>query len=141
MLGLDAGVTSADSARSASEAAMIDFYGPADLTTLVDPSVIGARAAEQFLGGTPQQVPDRYQQALPVDQVKPGAPPALILQGPEDSIVPLSQVAGAGRDPDGGRGPDPARDGPRGVAPIRVRSHRSENAPGNACIFVRCLER
>jgi acetyl esterase/lipase len=91
MLGLDPGVTSANPTRSASVAAVIDFYGPANLTTLVGESVVGGRAAEEFLGGTPQQVPQRYEQASPVDQVKPGAPPILILQGTDDTIVPLSQ--------------------------------------------------
>ena len=72
--------------------AVIDFYGPADLTTLYDSSKARPYLAT-FLGGSPAQFPERYQDASPVAHVTPDAPPFLIFQGTTDTAVPSSQSA------------------------------------------------
>ncbi|MFC6826983.1 alpha/beta fold hydrolase [Halopelagius fulvigenes] len=44
---------------------------------------------ERFLGGTPAEVPDRYEAAQPVTHVSGGAPPTLLLHGGDDEVVPV----------------------------------------------------
>jgi acetyl esterase/lipase len=71
--------------------AVVDFYGPSDLTALVESHARGGPAAVQFLGGTPAQVPALYAAASPIDHVSHTSAPMLILQGTSDTIVPLGQ--------------------------------------------------
>jgi acetyl esterase/lipase len=71
--------------------AVIAFSAPADLTTLYATSPWAGRAAAQFLGGTPQQVPAEYAAASPIDHVAPGDPPMLLVHGLEDPLVPVDQ--------------------------------------------------
>jgi acetyl esterase/lipase len=78
--------------------AVIDFYGPADLTRLYGESATDRPYLETFLGGTPSQVPSLYQDASPVTHVAPGNPPFFIEQGTADTAVPPDQsveLAGA----------------------------------------------
>ena len=75
-------------ASSSGIAAVISFYGPTDLSALVSESVLGGLAAEQFLGGTPAQVPASYVAASPVDHVSTDAPPMLLLDGTADTSCP-----------------------------------------------------
>lgn len=46
---------------------------------------------KRFLGGTYEEVPDRYEQASPVSHVDPDDPPALLFHGEDDDVVPLEQ--------------------------------------------------
>jgi acetyl esterase/lipase len=96
LLGLDPGDTPsgapADPTNTARVAAVIDFYGPTDLTALVGQSVVGGPVAKQFLGGTPEQVPASYRDASPVAHVTGAAPPVLMLHGTADTVVPLAQA-------------------------------------------------
>jgi len=72
--------------------AIISFYGPVNLTNgwryPPRPDPIGSRAVlEAFLGGTPDQMPERYQQASPITYVSANAPRTLLIYGTRDHIV------------------------------------------------------
>ncbi len=72
--------------------AVVDYYGPVNLTTgyynLPHPDPIGSQAVlRAFLGGTPEEFPDRYHQASPINAVKPSLPPSLLIYGGRDHIV------------------------------------------------------
>jgi acetyl esterase/lipase len=71
--------------------AVIAFSAPADLASLYSQSLWAGRAAAQFLGGTPQQVPQAYAAASPIDHVRPGDPPMLLVHGLQDPLVPVDQ--------------------------------------------------
>ncbi len=73
-------------------AAVVDFYGPTDLTALYNES----RASvipyfTTFLGGPPSQYPDRYTAASPITYVNANTPPIFIAQGLDDPTVLPSQ--------------------------------------------------
>jgi len=73
-------------------AAVISYYGPVNLTNgwrqPPRPDPIGSRAVlEALLGGTPDQMPDRYQHASPITYVSASAPPTLLIYGSRDHIV------------------------------------------------------
>lgn len=68
--------------------AVIDLYGPVDLTT---PYAIGTYQTQDFLGTTYDKDPDLYRMASPKTFISPDAPPTLIFQGTIDSLVPVSQ--------------------------------------------------
>ncbi len=72
--------------------AVVDYYGPVDLKLgYSDPPVpdpINTRAVLQsFLGGTPDDVPDSYQKASPINYVTPSLPPSFLVYGARDHIV------------------------------------------------------
>jgi acetyl esterase/lipase len=81
----------APSGTSARVQAVVDFYGPVDLVDLyrdapqVDPFL------DTFLGGSPQQVHERYVAASADTYVSPDDPPFFIAQGTADPTVPQSQ--------------------------------------------------
>ncbi len=69
--------------------AVVDFYGPADLTT---DFAVNAGAVKAFLDGVPYSVnPQLYRQASPVSYLDAGDPPTLIFHGTLDEIVPVNQ--------------------------------------------------
>jgi len=76
---------------SARVQAVVDFYGPADLTRLYNESSKDRPYLETFLGGSPTQFPDRYADASPVTHITSDAPPFLILQGLDDTANPPDQ--------------------------------------------------
>ena len=82
---------SAGAGVSAAVEAVLAFSTPTDLTTLYSESPEAGSAAAQFLGGSPAQVPANYVAASPADQVSPGDPPMLLVQGSEDPLIPASQ--------------------------------------------------
>jgi acetyl esterase/lipase len=90
LLGTDPGPSGTGSASTQVEA-VLAFSAPADLTTLYAQSPWAGRAAAQFLGGSPQQVPAEYAAASPIDHVAPGDPPMLLVHGLEDPLVPVAQ--------------------------------------------------
>ncbi len=51
---------------------------------------LGADAAQAFLGGTPDQVPERYDEASPIEWLPLGVP-TLCVHAPGDGNVPISQ--------------------------------------------------
>jgi acetyl esterase/lipase len=76
---------------SAAVDAVVAFSTPTDLTTLYSESPSAGKAAAQFLGGSPAQVPARFIAASPIDQVSPGDPPMLLVHGLQDPLIPTSQ--------------------------------------------------
>lgn len=72
--------------------AVVDEYGPSDLTSPVwaqSPALVRL-AAEEF--GVPAGQPSPVLAAAsPVTYVHPGAPPFLVVQGAEDTVVPAAQ--------------------------------------------------
>lgn len=72
--------------------AVINYYGPTDLAAGYrqppTPDPVGTHAVlEAFLGGSPDQFPDQYQQASPLYQVQPQLPPTLLIYGGHDRVV------------------------------------------------------
>lgn len=76
--------------------AVCDWYGPSDLTTMVEqPSTIDRTGAEYpeswLLGGRVQDHPDRARSASPTTYVSGLEPPFLIAHGDGDTVVPYQQ--------------------------------------------------
>ncbi|MBV6626972.1 MAG: alpha/beta hydrolase [Rivularia sp. (in: Bacteria)] len=72
--------------------AVVNYYGPVNLTQGYNeppyPDPINARAVlKAFLGGSPQQLPILYESASPINYVKPGLPPTLLVYGNRDHVV------------------------------------------------------
>jgi acetyl esterase/lipase len=68
--------------------AIVDIYGPADLTTAyaqTQPLVTG------FIAHSYEERPDLYSEASPVSYLDKDDPPTLILHGTSDELVPISQ--------------------------------------------------
>lgn len=70
-------------------AAVINFYGPVDLT-----SEEGQKAdvVQKFLGGTFGEKPDLYREASPLSHLDAEDPPTLVIHGTLDDIVSISQA-------------------------------------------------
>lgn len=84
-------VAAPDSGVSDKVFAVVAFSGPSDLAALYRQSPeAGARAA-RFLGGPPSALPAAYNAASPVDQVRPGDPPMLLIHGSADPLIPVAQ--------------------------------------------------
>jgi len=62
--------------------AVVDMYGPVDLMTWHDVSMLGRSRA---------QAPDLYRQASPITYLKKGNPPFLVLHGTADKTVDVEQ--------------------------------------------------
>jgi acetyl esterase/lipase len=90
LLGTDPGPSGTGNASTRVNA-VIAFSAPADLSALYAVSPWAGRAAAQFLGGSPWQVPADYAAASPIDHVAPGDPPMLLVHGLADSLVPVGQ--------------------------------------------------
>jgi dienelactone hydrolase len=74
--------------------AVVDFYGPTDLTRLAtDSTVCGDTVAQttQLLGCSATSCPDSARAASPITYVSRDDPPFLIVHGSTDCNVPLSQ--------------------------------------------------
>ncbi|MBD1913832.1 MULTISPECIES: alpha/beta hydrolase [unclassified Leptolyngbya] len=72
--------------------AIVNYYGPTNLIEgYTDPPVpdpINTCAIlEAFLGGNPDQVPQIYQEASPVNHISPNLPPSLLVYPSRDHIV------------------------------------------------------
>ncbi|HEV3163803.1 MAG TPA: alpha/beta hydrolase [Isosphaeraceae bacterium] len=76
---------------SARVQAVVDFYGPTDMTALYKDEPRTRPDIISFLGGTPDQFPARYQAASPIQLVSPDDPPFFIVQGTGDRAVPVNQ--------------------------------------------------
>jgi acetyl esterase/lipase len=68
--------------------AIVDFYGPVDLTTSY---AISTEQVQSFMGSRFEQDPDMYRLASPRTFISADDPPTLIFQGTIDSLVPVSQ--------------------------------------------------
>lgn len=71
--------------------AIIDFFGPTDLTALYNNSALAALLLPQALGGTPTSNPTLYQSSSPINYVTAQSSATMILQGGIDDLVPPSQ--------------------------------------------------
>ena len=74
---------------------VVDYYGPINLTHAYRnppfPDPIDTRAVlRDFLGGNPDQLPDLYKQASPINHVKPDLPPTLLIYPQRDHIVQVT---------------------------------------------------
>ena len=72
--------------------ALVNYYGPVNLTQgYYDPPVpnpINTRdVLESFLGGNPEQFPQLYQQASPINYVKGNLPPSMLVYAGRDHLV------------------------------------------------------
>ena len=72
--------------------AVISYYGPVNLTQgwrePPRPDPIGSRdVLETYIGGTPDQMPERYRNASPISYVSARAPRTLLIYGSRDHIV------------------------------------------------------
>jgi acetyl esterase/lipase len=77
-------------APSSAIQAVVNFYGPTDLTAADFPAPT-ADMIKDLLGGPAAQKPDLARQASPVTWVSAGDPPILMLQGSDDDTVPPNQ--------------------------------------------------
>jgi acetyl esterase/lipase len=71
---------------------VVSFYGPTDLVegwrVPPRPDPLNVRAVlETYLGGTPDQSPERYRAASPITYVSAKVPPTLLLYGSRDHVV------------------------------------------------------
>jgi len=67
--------------------AVVGVSGIYDLTTADDDPDI----YRQFLGGTSEEMPDRYRRASPLSVATADAPPTLLVHGTDDEAVPATQ--------------------------------------------------
>ena len=72
--------------------AVISYYSPVNLTAgYYDPPVPDPidihTVLENFLGGTPQEQPELYRQASPINYLRPNLPPSLLIYAGRDHLV------------------------------------------------------
>jgi acetyl esterase/lipase len=68
--------------------AVVDIYGPADLTTRY---ARNNTLVTNFLGESYKDAPELYMEASPIQYLNKNSPPTLILHGTSDQVVPVSQ--------------------------------------------------
>ncbi len=71
---------------------LINYYAPVNLTNgyydLPNPDPLGIQnILRDFLGGTPEELPDLYDRASPWHLVAPNLPPSLLIYGQRDHLV------------------------------------------------------
>jgi len=73
--------------------AVVALYAPTDLVKLAKTSQFVPKQIRDSLAGTPfeQFLLARLGQLSPIDNIRPGAPPFLLIHGTEDTLVPFSQ--------------------------------------------------
>lgn len=77
---------------SSSVRAVCDLFGVSDFMRMPEkhhPAALSATA--RFLGGTIDEIRDRYIEASPVNYAHAGAPPFLLVHGDADELVPPNQ--------------------------------------------------
>ena len=74
---------------------VINFYGPSDLALLYrtcrSPDYV-LPLMEQYIGGAPDEFPERYRMLSPLTHITGGAPPTITLLGTSDRLVPMEQA-------------------------------------------------
>jgi len=97
MIGLSSGVpelegTGGHADQSSRVQAVVDLYGPADLTTdFARENENAIKLLKRFLGSTLDENVPLYQQASPITYVDANDPPVLMLHGTIDEVVPVNQ--------------------------------------------------
>jgi acetyl esterase/lipase len=72
--------------------AVVNYFGPTDLSHLYATSKPAAGVVEVLLGGPPEKTPELYKSASPVSYVSKDAPPMLTIHGTADPVVPVDQA-------------------------------------------------
>lgn len=73
--------------------AVAALYPPTDLIALDRAAQrSGSPLVRDFLGVPPEEAPERWREASPIEHVHPAMPPVLLLQGTRDLLVPASQA-------------------------------------------------
>ena len=90
--GAQLALVAAYEAAAPAVSAVVSFYGPVDLAqgwrVPPRPGPLDTHAMlEAFLGGTPDQFPQRYREASPISHVAATSPPSLLIYGSRDHIV------------------------------------------------------
>jgi acetyl esterase/lipase len=76
--------------QSSKVQAVIDLFGPTDFTADWKPDV-EEKVFAPLVGARFKDRPDLYRKASPLQLVRKGAPPHLIIHGTADNVVPLNQ--------------------------------------------------
>ena len=97
-LALLAGYTATAAGLETQVQAVVSFYGPTDLRwgyeNPANRRVIDGRATlRQFVGGTPNYIPEKYQQASPIHHVRDDTPPTFLVHGNQDQLVRSAQAS------------------------------------------------
>jgi acetyl esterase/lipase len=73
---------------------VINFYGPSDMVLGYKecPSPDVPPAMEEYIGGSPQQYPERYRALSPITHVRAGTPPTITFLGTLDRLVLENQA-------------------------------------------------
>ncbi len=71
----------------------IIFNGVLDFISFLKTAPGEKDHVQQYLGGTLELAPERYQEASPLSRVGLGAPPMLLLHGRDDSVIPWENSA------------------------------------------------
>ena len=77
---------------SSRPAAVVDHFGPTDLTVFLNVAPSQASTLTGFLGCLPRDCPETARQASPAAYVTADDPPLLIIHGERDTTVPYSQA-------------------------------------------------
>jgi len=95
LLGLtseSAGLEGKDYPKESSKVqAVVDYFGPTDLTAFAKDDTAQRSVIGPFLGAKFADNPAVYDKASPIKYVAKGAPPFLIFHGTKDWIVPIEQ--------------------------------------------------
>lgn len=97
LLGLARNERAFDADPSAKPFAILDFFGPTDLTSVIDEVGQGhgrevqVDVVTRLLGGPLIDHMELARQASPISYVGSGNPPVLILHGDQDDLVPYAQ--------------------------------------------------
>ena len=68
---------------------VVDLAGDVDLAAYTQPPALHEVVA--LLGGTPQEVPERYRDASPLSWIDGRTAPFLVVHGAQDDVVPIEQ--------------------------------------------------
>jgi acetyl esterase/lipase len=96
LLGLARNEKAFDADPSVKPFAILDFFGPTDLTSILDETEghgheVQVDAVQRLLGGPLIDHRDMARVASPIRYVNPKNPPVLILHGDKDDLVPYAQ--------------------------------------------------
>lgn len=72
--------------------AVVNYFGPTEMTVLSETSRGAAPIVASFLGGSPKEKVDVYRAASPLTYVSKDDPPILTLHGEKDTLVPPDQA-------------------------------------------------
>ena len=78
-------------APSSKVQAVVNFFGPTDLNA-ADIPLVSKPLLRDFLGGSPQDNPEKARQASPCTYTTADDPPILTFQGTKDPLVPHTQA-------------------------------------------------